>query len=302
MVDSADAARGASSQAENTGRSQYRLLLIQGFRLPSDSPYLHRKLTGPKSETLMDYPLIAPLLEGVEWDLHPGAPTTYGNWGVENRQEFMYSGAARLPIVKEACESGKYNGIVLLGGGEPGAQEAREIARTYGIPVSSCAFSQMHVATMLGHRFSIIDLAESHAMYYYNLVLQHQMNGRCASMRMIDFPHDRPGCPSGRPLHEERRKARAGEQSEAVEEAVEQAVAAIEEDGAEVIMFSCSGLFWLQPFVAQRLAALGWEVPVLHGYKCAISVAKLMIDLGESASGLMFPSDRPKRWRKKRLF
>ena len=67
------------------------------------------------------------------------------------------------------------------------------------------------------------------------------------------------------------------------------------DDGAEVLMFSCSGLFWLQPFVARRLAELGWEVPVLHGYKCAISLAKMMIDLGESASGLMFPPARPKR-------
>lgn len=67
-------------------------------------------------------------------------------------------------------------------------------------------------------------------------------------------------------------------------------------------MFSCSGLFWLQPHVQARLDAMGWEVPVLHGYKCAIAQAKLLIDLGVSASGLMYPPDRPKRWRKKRLF
>lgn len=286
--------------ARSGGR--YRLLLIQGFRLPADSPYLHRKLTGPKEETLMDYPLVAPMLAGVDWELHGGAQTTYGNWPVENRQEFIHSGAARLTIVREACESCKYNGIVLLGGGEPGAQEAREIARPYGIPVASCAFSQMHVATMLGNRFSIIDLAESHSMYYYNLVVQHRMTERCASLRMIDFPHDRPGAEPGRPLHDEKRKARAGERSEAVEEAVTEAVAAIEEDGAEVIMFSCSGLFWLQPFVQARLDEMGWEVPVLHGYRCAIAMARMMIDLNLSASGLMFPGDRPGKRRRRRLF
>ena len=61
-----------------------------------------------------------------------------------------------LPLVKEACESGKYNAIILLGGGEPGFLEAREIGRRYRIPVTSCAFSQMHVATMLGNKFSIL--------------------------------------------------------------------------------------------------------------------------------------------------
>jgi len=281
--------------------SRYRFLLIQGFRLPADSPYLHRKLDGPKEQTVMDYPILAPMLEGVDWEVHGGALTTYGNWPVENRQEFMHSGLARLPIVRDACESGKYNAIVLLGGGEPGFHEACEIARPYGIPVSSCAWSQMHVATMLGSRFGVIDLAESHSSYYANLILQHRMDRRCASIRMIDFPHDRPGCASGRPLHEERAKARAGERSEAVEEAVEQAVAAIEEDGAEVIFMSCSGLFWLQPFIQSRLDEMGWEVPVLHGYKCAISMAKAMVDMGVTASGLKYPGDRPGRRRRKKL-
>jgi allantoin racemase len=290
------------SQTEAKPASKYRFLMIQGFRLPEDSPYLHRKLTGPKEQTLMDYQTLAPLLEDIDWDLHPGAPTTYGNWAVENRQEFCHSGAARLPLVTEACESGKYNAIILLGGGEPGFLEAREIGRRYRIPVTSCAFSQMHVATMLGNKFSILDVAESHNMYYYNLVVQHRMTDRCASIRMINFPHERPGCEIDRPLHVERDKARRGERSEAVEEAVEAAVAAIEEDGAEVITIGCSGAFWLQPFVQRRLDEMGWEVPVLHGYKTAITLAKLMVDLGVDASGLMFPSDRPKRWRKKKVF
>jgi allantoin racemase len=299
MIETEAAVRPAAPTASD---AKYRFILIQGFRLPADSPFLHRKIVGTKEETLMDHHLLAPLLEGVEWDLHGGAETTYGNWAVENRQEFMHSGAARLRIVKEACESGHYNAIVLLGGGEPGFQEAREIARPYGVPVVGCAFAQMHIASMLANRFSIIDVAESHGMYYADLVARHRMLDRCASMRMINFPHERPGCEPGRALHLEKRKALAGERSEAVEEAVEAAVAAIEEDGAEAIIFSCSGIFWLQPFVERRLKELGWDLPVLHGYKCAIAVAKMMVDLGVDASALKYPPDRPKRWRKKKLF
>ena len=85
-----------------------------------------------------------------------------------------------------------------------------------------------------------------------------------------------------------------------VEAAVEEAVAAIEEDGAEVITFGCSATFWLQPFLQQRLCALGWEIPVLEGYSCAIELAKLMVDMQLTASGLAFPSDHPKRWRRKK--
>lgn len=291
-----------TNPGESTQRSKYRFLLIQAFRLPEDSPYVHRKLSGTKQETLMNYDVLAPMLADVEWDLHPGALATYGNWAVENRQEFAYSAAARLPIVKEACASGKYNGIVLLGGGEPGSFKSREIGRSFGIPVTSCAFSQFHVATMLGNKFSVIDLAESHNMYYYNLVVQHRMTDRCASIRMINWPHERPGSTVARPFHLERAKARKGERSDAVEEAVAAAVAAIEDDGAEVITFGCSGTFWLKPYLQKRLNELGWEVPVLEGYSSAISLAKMMVDLGVDASGLMFPGDNPRKWRAKKTF
>ena len=38
--------------------------------------------------------------------------------------------------------------------------------------MTSCATSQMHVASMLGNKFSVIDLADSHSMYFYNLIVQ----------------------------------------------------------------------------------------------------------------------------------
>jgi hypothetical protein len=50
------------------------------------------------------------------------------------------------------------------------------------------------------------------------------------------------------------------------------------------------------------LREIGWEIPVLEGYSCAIVLAKLFVDLGVDASGLQFPSERPKQWRKKKVF
>lgn len=283
---------------------KYRFLLLQPFRVPVSSPYGFpgRDPSRPKEQRLMDYNNVKHLLEDVEWDLHEGPLARYGDWPVENREEFIYVAADKLPIIHEACKSGKYNAIVLLGGGEPGSFECREIARKYGIPVTSCAFSQMHVACMLGNKFSIIDLAESHNMYYYNLVVQHHMTNRCASIRMINYPLPRPPY-TGEPfIADERDKALRGERSEAVEDAVREAVAAIEDDGAEVITFGCGGTFWLKPFLQKRLNEMGWEVPVLEGNSCAIELAKLMVNLGIDASGLLFPSDRPKKWRRKKTF
>jgi Asp/Glu/hydantoin racemase len=250
----------------------------------------------------MNYDNVKHLFEDVEWDLHHGALAPYGDWPVENREEFCLVAAGRLPIVREACESGKYNAIVLLGGGEPGFLESREIARHYNIPVTSCAFSQMHIASMLGNKFSVIDIAESHNMYYYNLIVQHRFTDRCASIRCINYPLPRPLFEGEPSLRDEKEKALRGEPSGAMECAVREAEAAIEEDGAEVITFGCSASFWLQPFVQKRLNERGWEIPVLEGYSCAITLAKAMVGLGVDASGLTFPSDRPKKWRRKKTF
>ena len=79
-------------------------------------------------------------------------------------------------------------------------------------------------------------------------------------------------------------------------------VSAIEEDGAEVITFGCSALFWLKPFVRNGLLKLGWDVPILEGYSCAIELAKSMVNLDIDASSLMFPPDHPSKWRRKKVF
>lgn len=280
----------------------YRFLLIQAFHLPNTSQYLHRAVEGSKESMLMNFETVKPLLEDVEWDLHRGPLATYGDWPVETREEFTLVAAGRLPIVREACASGKWNAIVLLGGGEPGFPAAREIAREFGMPVVACAYAQMHVASMLGNKFGVIDLAENHNMYYYDLVVQHRFTERCASIRNINYPLPRPPDMGQSAVHLAKNRAQRGEGSEVVEAAVREAVAAIEEDGADVITFGCSALFWLKPVLQKRLDALGWEVPVLEGYSCAITLAKALVDLKQSASGLVYPSAHPKRYRRKKLF
>jgi allantoin racemase len=281
--------------------AKYRFLLIQAFQLPPDSRYRHGMRGGTKEQQLMNYESIKHLLADVDWDHHPGALTTYGDWPVENQEEFSHSATARLPLVKEACASGKYNAIVLLGGGEPGLHPSREIGRRYNIPVVGCAHSQMHVATLLGTRFSVIDLAENHSSYYAGLIRQHGYADRCASIRNLHLPHARPGLDAAINLYVQKEEVLAKGTSEMFEMAVDNAVKAIEEDGAEVFILGCSALYWMAPYLEKRLNEIGWEVPVLEGYRCAIGLAKLLVDLGQSVSGLAYPGDRPQKWRHKKF-
>lgn len=278
-----------------------RLLLIHAFSLTEGAQYHVRPFSGPKEQMLMNYDRLAHLLEPVEWELHPGAPATHGNWPVETREEFMSVGMNRLRIVREACGSGRYDAVVLLGGGDPGFDEAREIGCRHGIPVTACAHAQMMTAITLGTRFSIIDISEAHNMQMAALTTRYGMAGRCASIRNIDYPLPRPPYTHPHTVSGEKEKWQRGEASGMLEEAVAHAVEAIEEDGAEVLIIGCSGAYWLCEPLQERLAALGWDVPVLEGYRCAIQMAIGLVAMRLHASALAFPSDNPKRIRRRKL-
>ncbi len=281
--------------------AKYRFLLINAFQLTPGTGYALRPPGRSPQQLLLNYDDTVPFLADVAWDMHPGAPTTHGDWPVETKEEFLLVGANRLPIVRAACESGRYNAIVLLGGGDPGYPEAREIAHRYRIPVTACAHAQMHVAAMLGNSFSIVDIAETHNMQMAELAVRYRFAERCRSIRNIDFPLPRPAHSGHRTVTGERQRAESGQRSEMLEAAVQEAVAAIEEDGAESIVLGCSAAFWLQPYLQKRLTEIGWDIPVLEGYRCAIEMAKLMVGLGADASGLAFPGDPPKRFRRRKF-
>ena len=122
--------------------------------------------------------------------------------------------------------------------------------------------------------------------------------------------HSRHRLPAAAPIRirkrgrfeQEKALAERGERSEMLERSVTEAIAAIEEDGAETIILGCSAAFWMQPHLQRRLQEMGWEVPVLEGYRCAIEMAKLLADLRLSVSGLAFPSDHPRKWRRRKTF
>ena len=190
-----------------SAKSRYKFILIPPFRLPDKDQYTvpaySEPAESPKAERLLNSDFVLKHLEDVDWDLHPGAVPRYGNWSVETREEFAYAATERIECVREACESGKYNGVILLGGGEPGFLESREIGRKHGVVVTANAVSQMYLATMLGDAFSVIDIEGVHNVYYRDLIRKHQLQHRCRSIRNIGYALPRPGiarsgCPGRR--------------------------------------------------------------------------------------------------------
>jgi Asp/Glu/hydantoin racemase len=286
-----------------TSISKYKFILIPPFHLPDEDqftvPGYSIPKDKPKEERLLNNDFVLKHLEDVDWELHPGAKPPYGNWSVETREEFAHAATARMGCVREACETGKYNAAILLGGGEPGFLESREIGREFGVVVTANAFSQMYLATMLGDSFSIIDIEGVHNVFYRDLIRTHQLQHRCRSIRSIGYSLPRPGDTDPDTLTVQCEAVAKGDQNIVVERAVDQAEAAIVEDGAEVITLGCSMTFFLQPHIEKGLRDRGWDVPVLEGYTASIELAKLMVNLGVNASGITYMGARPARTRRK---
>ena len=277
--------------------SKYKFILIPPFHLPDEDqftvPGYSVPQDKPKEERLLNNDFVLQHLEDVDWELHPGAKPPYGNWSVETREEFAHAATARMGCVREACETGKYNAAILLGGGEPGFLESREIGREYGVVVTANAFSQMYLAVMLGDSFSIIDIEGVHNVYYRDLVRTHQLQNRCRSIRTIGYSLPRPGDTDPDTLTKQCEAVARGDRNIVVERAIEQAEAAIVEDGAEVITLGCSMTFFLKPHIEKGLKERGWDVPVLEGYTSSIELAKLMVNLQVNASGITYMGARP---------
>jgi allantoin racemase len=72
-------------------------------------------------------------LKDVEWDLNDGIPAP----DVENREELPFIVPGILKLVREACESGKHDVIIIIGGLDPGLYAAMEIGVQFIIPVSA---------------------------------------------------------------------------------------------------------------------------------------------------------------------
>jgi allantoin racemase len=161
--------------------------------------------------------------------------------------------------------------------GDPGMKAAREAV---SIPVLGPGETTMHIASMLGHRFSIVTVLSSCIPLMENQAKIYGVAGKLASVRAVDIPV----------LELEDDTERL------VGALVDQSVQAIESDGAHVIVFGCTGMLGCALGVQQGLERRGYSgVPVIDPVPAAIKMAEALIDLGLSHSKRTYQNPPPKR-------
>ena len=160
--------------------------------------------------------------------------------------------------------------------GDPGLNPAREAVR---IPVLGPAETSMHLAAMLGQRFSIVTVLDSVKPMLVNLARLYGMSEKLASILVVDVPV----------LELTQRLA------EVRQALIDAAILAVERDGADVIILGCTGFLGCATAMEQHLAAAGHDVPVIDPVPATLCVAEAMIKAGLRHSKRTYALPRPKK-------
>ena len=140
------------------------------------------------------------------------------------------------------------------------------------IPVLSPGQSAFHVASMLGHKFSILTMWERWFPLYRKTLKEYGLESRVASIRAIEV---RP----------ETVELLNGKEDFVFAMLEETALKAIREDGADVIVLGSTTMHQSHAYLASRL-----PVPVLNPGVIAYKMCEMFLDLGLCHSKKAYPS------------
>lgn len=140
------------------------------------------------------------------------------------------------------------------------------------IPVVAPSVVTMHLAGMLGHKFSVITLWERWVHLYEKTVKEYKLTEKCASLRHIGEVPNLSQLLTGK-------EERISKKLEA------EALKAINEDGADVIILGSTTMHQSSKYLSENL-----PVPVLNPGVVSYKICEMLVELGLSHSKKAFPS------------
>ena len=190
---------------------------------------------------------------------------------IESAYDEAYAIPPTLDLVKKANREG-YDAVILACFSDPGLEAAKEISE---IPVIGIEEATLHIAAMLGARFSVLTPRKERIPSKEAHVHMRGLDYFLASVRSLDLSVAETDA------HPEKTKKRI----------LEVAQKAADEDGAEVIVLGCAGMAGYAPEIEEKLL-----VKVLDPTAVALKIAEAMAGLGlvQSKRGLFaIPSKKP---------
>ncbi|NTF09391.1 hydrogenase expression protein HupH [Agrobacterium rubi] len=193
-----------------------------------------------------------------------------GPGSIESEFEAAMSVPGTLVEVRKADRDG-VDAVIIDCMGDPGLRPAREIT---DMVVVGPAQTGMHIAAMLGHTFSVITVMRRLRPSFENTAALCGLSTQLASVRSVDIPV----------LDLET------DMTETLSRLIEEGRKAVEEDGAEALVFGCTGLMGCAAGLRAGLLAKGIDVPVIDPIPTAISVAAGLVRAGLTQSKTTYPA------------
>ncbi|ROQ56105.1 allantoin racemase [Rathayibacter sp. PhB152] len=163
------------------------------------------------------------------------------------------------------------DGYVVACFGDPGIDAAREIARG---PVIGIAEAAMHMATLVGRRFSVVTTLSRTSGRAWDIAHRAGFDRACAGVHACDIPVLELDDP-----HSDARRV-----------ILEECAAALASDGSDVIVLGCAGMADLCRDLSRELG-----VPVIDGVASAVRLVEGLVAMGVTTSRRdEFAAPRPK--------
>jgi allantoin racemase len=182
---------------------------------------------------------------------------------IESAYDEAFAIPPTLGLVKKANDEG-YDAVILACFSDPGLEAAREVSV---IPVIGIEESTLHMAAMLGAKFSIMTPRKQRIPSKCEHVHIRGLSHFLASVRSLDLTVAETD----------------SDPAKTKQRLMDVAKVAVEEDGAEVIVMGCAGMAGYAREIEETLS-----VKVLDPAAVALKTAEAMADLGltHSKAGL----------------
>lgn len=194
-----------------------------------------------------------------------------GPASIENELDAAIAVPGILEQVVQANKDGQ-DAVIISCFGDPGLAAAREVSN---IPVFGPGQTAMYVASLLGHKFSVVSVVESVRPLIENIAKQYAVSDKLASIRVIDIP-----------------VLEILSDINILNDALaRQAILAVTEDKADVIILGCTGFLGTAEAVTAQLKAAGIHVPVIDPAPTAIAIAQAITSLGLNHSERIYSAN-----------
>jgi len=145
--------------------------------------------------------------------------------------------------------------------GDPALKAAREAVR---VPVLGPAETSMHLAAMLGQKFSVVTVVDTVKPMIANLARVYGVYEKLASIRVVNIPV----LEIRNDFEETKRRLSAA------------AIEAVERDGADVIILGCTGFLGCAAAIEADLRGVGHDVPVIDPIPATVCAAEAIVKAG----------------------